>query len=110
MQNLSDIDLFSIGASIFGILLFLYSAWVAMNIIKLLPEQSKAKQNWYLAVVLIILFLFGYVVNILSIMLPELSGAREYMVPIVYIFGAVFVVIMTTLSLRTYKIILESTE
>ena len=110
MESLTNIDLFSILASIFGILLFLYSTLVAMNIIKLLPEQSKAKKNWYLAVVLIVLFLFGYVGNILSIILPELSGMREYMIPVVYIFGAIFVVIMTTLSLRTYKIILESTE
>ena len=109
MVVLTEIDYFSIGASIFGFVLFLYSAYVAMNIVKLLPEKSKARKNWYFAVIAILMFLMGYVVNIIAI-LGEYTELRDLMVPVVYVFGALFVLIMTTLSLRTYKIILESTE
>ena len=49
----------------------------------------------------------GYVVNIVAIYL-ENQDLKDIMVPVVYVFGAIFVVIMTTLSLRTYKVILES--
>lgn len=109
MLELTQIDYFSIGASLLGIVLFLYSAWVGLKIIKLLPEQSKTKKNWYVAVVLILMFLLGYIVNIIAI-LGAMAELQKFMVPVVYVFGAIFVLIMTTLSFRTYKIILESTE
>jgi hypothetical protein len=76
---------------------------------KLLPKESKTRSYWTYALVLITLFGLGYLVSIVVI----LTGNKillDSITPIIYIFGAVFVFIIATVSLRTYKAILESAE
>lgn len=100
---------FFIGSSIFGLLVFGYSVFKVLDIIKLLPKESKTKQYWNYAIILIILFMLGYLFSIFVIA-TENTSLLDTITPIIYILGSIFVFIMVTVSLRTYKAILESAE
>ncbi|TFG21574.1 MAG: hypothetical protein EU529_13170 [Promethearchaeota archaeon] len=90
--------------SIGGIVFFLYSLYIIKRIKELFPGTRIIKK-WYAIQALIILFLVGYVVNIIFLAL-EYIEIVTIMTAIVYIFGAIFVLIVVDLSYKTYKLIL----
>ena len=102
-------DYLLIGASIVGILIFLYSALKILNIMKLLPKESKTRTYWLYAISLIILFGIGYLLSIIAV-LTDNKDILDSVTPVIYLFGSVFVLIVVIISYRTYKAILESTE
>ncbi|MFX1534947.1 MAG: hypothetical protein ACFFDI_12050 [Promethearchaeota archaeon] len=101
-----EIGIFTILACIIGILNFLFSLNIMWKILGLFPQEAKIKKYWYSAIGLVILFGFGYIVAILSV-ITEFSIFNRIMVPIVYLFGSIFVVIMVLVSFRTYKMIMD---
>ncbi|MFX1254643.1 MAG: hypothetical protein ACFFCZ_23730 [Promethearchaeota archaeon] len=101
-----EIGLFTILACVIGILDFLFSLNIMRKILGLFPQEAKIKKYWYSAVGLVIIFGLGYIVAILSV-IADLSEFNRIMVPIVYLFGSIFVVIMVLVSFRTYKMIMD---
>ena len=98
-----------IGASIIGIIIFIYSALKIMAIVNLLPKESKTRTYWLYAILLIALFGLGYFFSIVVILTGNKS-LLESILPIIYLFGSIFVLIVVLVSYRTYKAILESAE
>lgn len=100
---------FSLICSIGGIIFFIISLLIIIKIKELFPA-TKLIKKWVIIQLLIVLFLFGYVFNIIFLIL-ELTGVTNIMVAIVYIFGGFFVLIIVNLSYKTYKeIVLGSSK
>jgi len=95
---------FSLICSIGGILFFILSLLIVIKIKELFPA-TKLVKKWVIIQVLIVLFLGGYVFNIIFLAL-EMTAITNVMVAIVYIFGGLFVLIVVNLSYKTYKEIL----
>lgn len=96
--------IFSFICSISGAAFFIISLFIITKIKGLFPG-SKINRKWIIIQMLIILFLFGYVFNIIFLALNMLD-IIAVMTAIVYIFGALFVLIVINLSFKTYKTIL----
>lgn len=103
---LEDVDYLSILFSISGALIFLYCIFLSWKIIKLFPENSKTLKYWYVAIALIILFFFGYIFNVVIILLED-EFFQIILTSMVYLLGALFVLVVTFVSYKTYKIILQ---
>ncbi|MFX0063492.1 MAG: hypothetical protein ACFFC7_15055 [Candidatus Hermodarchaeota archaeon] len=103
---LDEIGLFTIFACLIGIILFIVSLYIMLKILGLFPKDAQIKKYWYAGIGLVVLFGFGYVVAIISV-LSDLADLNRLMVPIVYLFGSVFVLTMVILSFRTYKAIVD---
>lgn len=95
---------FSLFCSIGGIAFFIISLLIISKIKELFPA-SKLIKKWVIIQVLILLFLCGYVFNIIFLALG-LTAITNIMVAIVYIFGGFFVLIIVNLSYKTYREIL----
>ncbi|MBY9004284.1 MAG: hypothetical protein KGD73_09960 [Candidatus Lokiarchaeota archaeon] len=96
-------------ASIGGIFFFIYSLILIRKIKKLFPKGEVTKK-WFLRELLIVIFLFGYIFNIIFNFF-ELTELITYMTAFVYLFGGVFVFIIIRLVQKTYVVILkESTN
>jgi hypothetical protein len=99
----------TLACSIAGITFFLYSLVIIRKIKSLFPSGTIGKK-WNMIQTLIIIFLFGYVFNIIFNAIDFIEVV-VVMTAIVYIFGGFFVMIIINLSYRTYRIIvLEKTE
>ena len=105
----SNLDYSIMIASIVGVLVFLYSAKIISEIIKLLPPGSKTRTYWNFSALLILLFALGYIASLIAVLFSS-SETLDAVIPILYLGGAAFVFLMVTVSLRTYKAILESAE
>ena len=92
--------------SCIGIAIFLICLLIIKKILQLFPK-AKMRKDWKIISLLIIIFIGGYFVNILAIIL-ELVDILVIMQAFVYLFGAIFVFLVIDLSYRTYKLILES--
>ncbi|MFX1593513.1 MAG: hypothetical protein ACFFCL_12550 [Promethearchaeota archaeon] len=99
---------FSLFCSIGGIIFFIISLLIVVRIKQLFPA-TKLVKKWVIIQVLIVLFLGGYVFNIIFLAL-EMTAITNIMVAIVYIFGGLFVLIVVNLSYKTYKEILMGTS
>lgn len=89
--------------SLGGIVFFIYSSIIVKRIRELFPGTHIIKK-WRRIQVLIILFLIGYVFNIITLFL-DLSELIMIMIAIVYIFGGFFVYYIINLSYKTYKLV-----
>ena len=94
--------------SIIGGILFIFCIQKVFKIIKMFPN-AKMTKSWKIINVLIIIFLVGYILNIVAILM-NLNQMMLIMLGLMYLFGGIFVYLVVSLSLRTYKIILESAE
>jgi len=95
------LNLFCSGA---GIIFFIFSLIIIKKINRLF-SGTKIIKRWLVIQILIILFLFGYIFNIIFLAL-ELIDIVTIMTAIVYFFGGLFVLIIINLSYKTYKVIL----
>lgn len=95
---------FNLVCSIGGIVFFIYSLILIGKIKRLFPG-SKITKKWLLRELLIILFLAGYILNIIFLVL-QLTEIITIMTALVYIFGGLFVFIIIKLVYNTYKTIL----
>ena len=95
-------------ASLGGIFFFLYSLVLIRKIKKLFPKGSVSKK-WLFRQLLIIIFLFGYMFNIIF-HFYELTEFLEYMTILVYLFGGVFVFVIIKLVHKTYDTILKQSK
>ena len=99
------LNLFCSGA---GIIFFILSLIIIKRINTLFPG-TKIIKRWLVIQVLIILFLFGYVFNIVFLALDFIEIVT-IMTAIVYFFGGLFVLIVINLSYKTYKVILLESD
>jgi hypothetical protein len=90
--------------SVGGIIFFIYSLILIRKIKKLFPG-SKVTKKWLIRELLIYLFLVGYLMNIMFLIL-EFTEIISLMTAFVYFFGGVFVLIIIKLVYNTYKTIL----
>jgi hypothetical protein len=88
---------FSIG----GICFFILSLRIIIKIKEMFPGSPVIKK-WNTMMILIYIFLAGYVFNILFLAL-ELTAITTVMTAIVYVFGGLFVYLIINLSYKTYK-------
>ncbi len=95
---------FSLICSIGGMIFFIYSLYIIKKIRELFPG-AKLIKKWIIIQSLIILFLAGYIFNIVFLVLESIVLVT-FMTAIVYIFGAFFVAIVINLAYKTYKLIL----
>ena len=94
--------------SVLGLILFLYCLLVVSKILQLFP-QAKMRKDWMIIGILIGFFAIGYAVNIWALLTENLL-VQSFMQSFVYLFGAIFVVVVIQLSYRTYKLILKSAK
>lgn len=94
--------------SVLGLILFLYCLLVVRKILQLFP-QAKMRKDWMIIGILIGFFAIGYAVNIWALLTENLL-VQSFMQSFVYLFGAIFVVVVIQLSYRTYKLILKSAK
>jgi hypothetical protein len=100
---------FGVICSCAGIVFFLYSFILIRKIKKLFPGSNVTKK-WMVREILILIFLVGYVSNIIFLTL-ELTAVITFMTAFVYFFGGIFVLIIINLVYTTYKtILLEYSE
>jgi hypothetical protein len=92
--------------SIGGIIFFIYSLFYIRKIKKLFPG-SKVTRKWLLREGLIVIFLAGYILNIIFLLF-DLTDLIAIMTALVYFFGGLFVFIIIKLVHKTYKTILET--
>jgi len=102
------LGMINIAFSVIGIFLFLYCIIVVRKILNLFPK-AKMRKDWTIINILIIFFVIGYAINISALITNNIL-VLTFMQSFVYLFGAVFVVIVIQLSYRTYKIIVKSAE
>ena len=95
--------------SLGGVSFFLISLLIIKKIKELFPGANLIKK-WVIIQILIVIFLFGYMFNITFLTLFALGenvvDVIYLMTAIVYIFGALFVLITINLSYKTYKTII----
>lgn len=94
--------------SVIGMILFLYCLLVVRKILDLFPK-AKMRKDWMIIGILIVFFILGYAINIWAL-ITENSEVVVFMQSFVYLFGAIFVLVVIQLSFRTYKLILKSAE
>ena len=100
------LDILSISACVIGITFFLVTIINVRNILHLFPKHSKLRKQWILKLMLLILFVIGYIINIVAI-LTDNTDILVLMQSVVYVLGALFVWFVAKVSLATYKAILE---
>ena len=108
-MSLDWISYLSLICSIGGIIFFVYSLILVKKIKELFPGTNIIRK-WLIIQTLIVLFLIGYVFNIILILLEQ-TQLIIFMVAIVYVFGGLFVALIIRLGYKTYKkILLESSS
>ncbi|MHA1232271.1 MAG: hypothetical protein ACTSRP_16720 [Candidatus Helarchaeota archaeon] len=98
----------NVAFSVIGILIFIYCIILIKKILDLFPK-AKMRREWTICIILIAIFITGYIINIIGILL-NIEFILDIMQAFVYLFGAVFVLIVVRLSYKTYKLILESAK
>jgi methyl-accepting chemotaxis protein len=105
MENIFSFSLlFGVICSVGGVIVFLYSLTIIKKIKNLFPKSEIIKK-WRILQALIFIFLLGYLVNIIALFL-ELDVLIIYMTSIVYLFGAIFVLLIINLTYKTYRTII----
>lgn len=107
-MSLDIFQILNIICSFIGVGLFIIGEIIVMKILNLFPK-AKMRKDWQVIFILILFFIGGYVVNIISVFL-NIIVVLTFMQAFVYVFGAIFVFIVIRLSYRTYKILLETAE
>lgn len=105
-MSLDLFDWLNITTAVVGALVFIFCIGMVFNIIKLFPN-ARMTRDWKVINILIGFFLVGYLLNIIAV-INAWTSVLLVMQAFVYLFGAIFVFIVVRLSLRTYKIIIES--
>lgn len=108
MIEIGIFGIMNVVCAVFGAIIFIFSIKSVIEIINMFPE-AKMTQNWKIIQILIYFFLLGYSVNIIAVFLG-LTEVLLFMQAFVYLFGAVFVYMVVSLSRKTYSIILESSK
>ena len=104
---MSDIfSILNIVCAVVGGLIFVFSTLQVNKILKLFPS-SRMTKDWKIIRILIVFFLVGYILNIIAV-LQDLQSVLLVMQALVYLFGALFVLMVIRLSLKTYKVILKT--
>ena len=94
--------------SLGGIFFFLYSLILIRKIKKLFPK-GRVSKKWVFRELLIVIFLFGYIFNIIF-HIYGLTELLEYMTAMVYLFGGLFVFVIIKLVHKTYDTILKESK
>jgi len=108
MIKLDVYDGLNIGFSIVGAGLFIIAIIFELKNVQML-RAIKKQNKWILLLVLTILFFFGYIVNILAILLENIP-LQTIFNAIVFLFGAIFVVTIVYISFSTYQAIFAAAE
>lgn len=101
------ISILTIIFCVVGIIAFMLSLYIIVKIRDMFPQGAKIKNYWNVALCLIVLFTAGYVVAIIGLSVTGLQIMNQVMVPIVYLLGSLFVLLIVRLSYQTYKMVLK---
>jgi uncharacterized protein with PQ loop repeat len=108
MVELDYIDILGLICSIVGALIFLIAIKSEFSIIKKL-KAIKKPHSWQMATGFTIFFFFGYVINVIAI-LAEFTVLREVFGSLIFMFGAIFLVLVVSISDKTYSAIFDAAE
>lgn len=103
---LNGIDILGLVCSIAGAMIFLMAIKTEFSIIGQLKEIKKPV-SWQIATGFTIFFFFGYIVNIVAI-LGNITEIRDVFSSLIFLFGALFLVLVVSISDRTYRAIFEA--
>ena len=103
---IDQIGIFTIITSLLGIFLFFISLFFCWKILELFQKEAKIKRYWLLASALLIIFIYCYLTAIVSVIM-ENTDIQALIVPIVYLFGGIFVFVMITVCYKTYSTIIK---
>ena len=101
-------EIFLLVCSLVGALIFIYAIRIELDIINKL-KRIKKPNNWLIATILTGFFLIGYVVNIISVLFG-LIELQQIFGSLVFALGAIFLVLVISISNKTYSIIFEEIE
>ena len=101
-MNLIDVNTLSVILILIGVVLMLFGIINTLRIIRFL-EKNK---HWKTLLLLMMFFLFGYLLFIICLLL-NISIFGNLLVGFVFLFGALFVLLVVKISLRTVKDILK---
>ncbi|UYP45640.1 hypothetical protein NEF87_001925 [Candidatus Lokiarchaeum ossiferum] len=105
---MDPIPLLSLVCSSIGAVLFAIAVVFEFKIIKKL-KQIKKPISWAFLTFFTLFFILGYIVNIISI-IWELEILQQVFGALVFIFGAIFLLIVIIVSFHTYGMIFEAAE
>lgn len=101
-------QILSLVSSIVGALIFFIGIYYEIKIIRTLKKIKKPRE-WQILTLLTAFFISGYVINIVSIFL-EMTALQALFSGLVYLFGAIFLVMVIYISHKTYTLIFEAAE
>ncbi len=105
---MEPIQLLSLLCSSAGALLFIVAVVFEFKIIKKL-KQIKNPISWGFLTFFTIFFIFGYGVNIVSI-LGEFQVLQQVFGALIFLFGGIFLLLVIIVSYKTYVAIFDAAE
>ena len=105
---MEPVQIVSLTCSIIGAIIFVVAIYYEIKIIKKLSKIKKPRE-WQILTFFTAFFIAGYVINIVSILL-EMTLLQALFGGLVYLFGAVFLVIVIFISHKTYTLIFDAAE
>ncbi|QEE16937.1 hypothetical protein DSAG12_02768 [Promethearchaeum syntrophicum] len=105
---MEPIQVLSLVCSSIGAVLFLVAVIFELKIIKKL-KQIKKSVSWNILTFFTIFFILGYVVNIVSI-IGEFLVLQQVFGALVFLFGAIFLLLIIIVSYNTYGAIFDAAE
>lgn len=107
-MSLGPYEILSIVCSIGGAIMFIIAILIERKIIKLL-NKIKNPKSWKLEMFFTGFFFLGYILNIVSIFL-EWEEVQLIFNGLVFLFGAIFLLLVVYLSFKTYSVIFKAAE
>lgn len=105
---MEPVQILSLVSSIIGAMIFVVAIYFEAKIIQRLKKIKKPRE-WQILTLFTAFFIAGYVINIVSIIL-ELSLLQALFGGLVYLFGAIFLVMVIYISHKTYTLIFDAAE
>ena len=105
---MDPINLLYLVCSIIGAGLFVVAAFYEVQIIKKLDQLKKANK-WKIALGLTLFFFVGYIVSVVGVLDNNIVLLQIFNA-LVYLFGAIFLLLVIMISFRTYSVIFDVAE
>lgn len=105
---MEPIQLLSLLCSSVGAILFIIAVMFEFKIIKKL-QQIKKPISWGFLTFFTIFFILGYIINVVSIV-GEFQVLQQVFGALVFLFGAIFLLIVIIVSYKTYGAIFDAAE
>lgn len=107
-KDMDPINILYLVCSVIGAGLFVVAAFYEVQIIKKLDQLKKANK-WKIALGLTLFFFVGYIVSVVGVLDNNIVLLQIFNA-LVYLFGAIFLLLVIMISFRTYSVIFDVAE